>query len=188
MSESAAELTRPIPPSIAAWRFCPACAAPLRAGQSAAHEQPWKHCDACGQRYWANPKPTVSVLAEDPDGRLLLVRRAVEPFRGMWDLPGGFMDEGEEPEATALRELAEETGLDASIDSLVSVHADTYGGTHASTVNVFYRVHVASPEGGAPADDVAELCWFAPGDLPARDELAFECVPAAIDDWRRLTA
>jgi len=138
---------------------------------------------ACGREWWANPKPTASVFAEDPQGRLLLVRRGVEPFAGLWDTPGGFVEHGEEAYAAAVRELLEETGLAGDITGLLGVWGDEYGSSAVTTLNVFYRVYVADISGAAALSDAAELRWFDPDELPPREQIAFACVPRAIAAW-----
>ena len=187
-SNDSAGLTRPVPHGLERWRVCPVCVRSLRFVQGEAGAQPHAECVGCGHAWYANPKPTATVCAERADGALLLVRRGIEPFRGCWDLPGGFVDEGEAPDAAALRELLEETGLVGRIVGLVGVYPDNYGETYASTLNVFYRAVVDAPDGGVAASDVAELAWFAREDLPPREEIAFECVPLAIDAWLAQTA
>src|SRR5665213_4287174 len=72
------------------WRFCPRCGGEL--DQSEDHLL----CATCGERYWANAIPGVQGILER-DGRVLLARRANEPRRGHWDLPGGFLHETEDP-------------------------------------------------------------------------------------------
>ena len=81
----------------------------------------------CGSTYYANSAPCVSALVEDDDGRVLLARRAVEPYRGLWDPLGGFLEEGEHPEDALRRELLEETGLRCEPVRFLGVWMDVYG-------------------------------------------------------------
>lgn len=135
-------------------------------------------CPACRHVDWGNPKPAVGALVVR-DGKVLLSRRAREPQKGMWDLPGGFLDAGEHPEAAILRELREETGLAARVVGLLAVATGEYQG--AATLNLVYRCEAE----GEPraADDSAELRWFAPDGIPR--PLAFPHEEAAVDAWRR---
>jgi ADP-ribose pyrophosphatase YjhB (NUDIX family) len=127
----------------------------------------------------------VSALVEDGEGRLLLARRAVEPYLGLWDCPGGFLEEGEHPLDGLRRELAEETGLAAGPARFVGIWMDVYGDAPeaVATLNLYWAVRV---EGGEPvaADDVAELRWFTAETLPGSDQLAFTTVEHALAAWR----
>ena len=161
------------------WRFCPRCGAPIRPGSNRAD------CPVCEFIAYANPVPAACAICVDGDGRVLLARRASEPSQGLWDLPGGFVDEGEEPLETLKRELAEETGLEIAPDRLLGIWTDWYGegpGTRASLVLVWLAEVVAGRQ--QAADDVAELGWFAPGELPPETELAFPNVAAALRVWQ----
>lgn len=176
-------LTRDLPAELRSWSLCPKCGSRLRAVQGERDAQPHLVCDNDHPHY-SNPRPTVSVLAEREDGRLLLVKRGIEPFKGLWDTPGGFMESGEEPEETARRELREETGLDADIGEVLAIVPDTYG-EQLTTINIFYRATVADVSAASAASDVSELGWFSADKLPTRDQIAFECVPRAIETWLR---
>jgi len=115
----------------------------------------------CGERYWANAVPAVQGVLER-DGRVLLARRALEPRLGEWDLPGGFLDENEDPVAGLRREFLEETGLAVEPLELLRVDVEPYGDRF-----VFSVTWIVAGEGEpAAADDVAELRWFAPPELP----------------------
>ena len=160
------------------WRFCPRCGAPVRPGSGRAD------CPVCGFAAYANPVPAACAVCVDAEGRVLLARRAHEPSQGLWDLPGGFVDEGEEPLETLTRALEEETGLRIEPGRLLGIWADWYGvgpGTRASLVLVWLAEVVSGRQ--RPADDVSELGWFAPGELPAERELAFPNVAAALRAW-----
>jgi 8-oxo-dGTP diphosphatase len=162
------------------WTKCPRCGGELSGDASRVA------CAACGFVAYANPKPTATALCVDSEGRVLLARRAVEPRAGSWDLPGGFVDEDEHPLDALRRELREETGLEIEPLELVGIWMDRYGGdsTAHSTLNLFWTARVVAGQ-PSPADDVSELSWFAPDELPPVDELAFECVGLALDAWRQ---
>lgn len=164
---------------LAGWKFCPRCREELR-GDAGRVE-----CTACGFAAFSNPKPTASALCADDDGRLLLGRRAIEPFKGAWDTPGGFVEDGEHPLDTVRRELREETGLEVEPVEFFGVWMDRYGhgSTAEWTLNLYWTARVVGGE-PRPADDVSELRWFGPQELPSADEIAFENVPQVVSAWR----
>lgn len=186
MADPTAPHVRPLPDSLAAWRVCPVCAGDLEAALDEPGAQPHVECRGrCGAHWYANPKPTGNLLVERADdGRLLLVRRAREPFFGCWDIPGGFVEEGEEPDAAAVREIREETGLDARITEYLGAFSDVYGdGSTQHTMNLFWRAICDDPDSAVPASDVSEIGWFLREELPPAEELAFDCVPRALAAW-----
>jgi len=79
-------------------------------------------CPQCRWIYFIDPKVAAAVLVEE-DGRVLLVRRAGEPFRGLWTLPAGFVNGGEDPAEAAARECLEETGLNVHVTRVLDVIA-----------------------------------------------------------------
>jgi 8-oxo-dGTP diphosphatase len=115
---------------------------------------------------------------------VLLGRRAREPEQGLWDLPGGFLEPGETPEQCVRRELREETGLEVEVGRYVGSFSDVYGDGGDTTLNIVFECRALGGREAA-ADDVSELRWFAPGQLPARGEIAFENGPQALDRWLR---
>jgi ADP-ribose pyrophosphatase YjhB (NUDIX family) len=164
---------------LAGWSWCPRCRSELRGDKRRLD------CPSCGFVAYPSSKATAGALCEDEDGRLLLVRRAHEPFKGRWDIPGGFLDEGEHPLDGLRRELQEETGLEVEPRDFVGVWMDRYGGdsTAEATLNLYWTARVV---GGAPqpADDVDDLRWFARDELPPPEQLAFENVPLVLSAWR----
>ncbi len=154
-------------------RFCPECGERL-------YDRFWegarrRFCRQCHQPVYENPVPAVCVVAPDPSGRILLVRRGVAPKVGDWCLPGGFMELGETPEAAALRELREETGLGGRIDRLLGLRSTPSRLYHT----ILLAAYVVHPEGGplTAGDDATQARWFPPGELP---EIAFDSHQAFI--------
>jgi 8-oxo-dGTP diphosphatase len=161
------------------WTWCPRCRAELRGDGSRVE------CETCGFVCYASSKATAGALVEDGDGRVLLARRALEPFKGRWDIPGGFLDEGEHPLDGVRRELLEETGLEIEPLDFLGFWMDRYGGdsTAEATLNLYWTARVLGGE-PRPADDVDDLRWFATDELPSADGLAFENVPFVLAAWR----
>lgn len=154
-------------------RYCPDCATPLAERVVAGQSRP--ACPSCRFVYFADPKLAVALLIE-ADGRLLLGRRgegASAP--GKWSFPAGFVDRGEVVEEAARREAREETGLDVRLEALIGLYS-TPGDA------VVLAVYAASIAGGimAAADDLLELAFYAPTDLP---EPAFAHDPYIVSDW-----
>ena len=173
-------------PFLDAWRYCPRCRGDLTVGVGRAD------CTSCGFVVYASSEPTACALCVDDDGRLLLARRAGAPFRGFWDLPGGFLAEGEHPLDALRREVREETGLEIAVEDFLGVWMDWYGDDGpgpgvVATLNLYWTARVVAGEATA-ADDVAELRWFARDELPAAHELAFANVAEVVSAWRQQQA
>ncbi len=148
------------------WHHCPRCGAGIEPASERAE------CPDCGYVAYANPAPAACAVCVDGDGRVLLARRAWEPYAGMWDLPGGFLGEDEHPLAALSRELLEETGLEVEAGEWLGAFLVPYGeGKGTRTVlNLVWLARVVGGEARA-ADDVSELRWFARDELPL-DEIA----------------
>jgi ADP-ribose pyrophosphatase YjhB (NUDIX family) len=161
------------------WRHCPQCGAEVRP------EDGRVECGECGFVAYANSKPTASALVVDDDGRVMLSKRARDPFAGKWDLPGGFLEEAEHPVDCLHRELQEEAGITIRDLDFIGIWIDRYGegSRDVATLNIYWSVRIAegTPE---PADDVAELRFFAPDELP-HEELAFGHIADVVSAWRR---
>ena len=156
-------------------RFCQACGAPVVEARGRFD------CSACGRRHYLNSKPTTGALVVR-DGKLLLVRRLHEPFKDWWDVPGGFLEPGEHPEAGVARELREETGLVVRPTRLFGIYMDTYGEDGDPTMSIKYECEVVGGREQA-GDDAVELGWFGVDEIP--ENVAFASGRAAVEDWRR---
>jgi ADP-ribose pyrophosphatase YjhB (NUDIX family) len=161
------------------WRYCPRCRTELEGDEKRVE------CPSCGFVAYANPAPTATAVITDREGRVLLCRRAIEPDKNLWDLPGGFVDEGEHPLEALHRELREEAGLEIEPGEFLGVWMDRYGydSPALSTLNLYWTARVLGGDERA-ADDVAELRWFAPEELPW-DQLAFHVNEKVLSAWLR---
>ena len=150
------------------YKFCPKCGASLIRVME--HEYSRLQCSSCKFVFYQNSKPTASALIIDED-KVLLGRRNIEPSKGMWDIPGGFLEPGEHPEDGMRREIMEETGLQVKIVDMLGFIMDDYGEDKQPTLNICYIVKKAS-ETERPGDDLEELKWFKISELP--EEIAFK--------------
>ena len=120
----------------------------------------------------------------DERGRVLLARRAADPGAGLWDLLGGFIDEGEEPLAALRREVEEETALEVEPLEFLGVYPDRYGDDGIYTLNLYWTARVTGGELDLEDDELTEVAWFAAEDLPRPDEFAFANTVEALSDWK----
>ena len=161
------------------WKHCPRCCTEVTI------EHGKVECPACGFRNYASSKPTSSAVCVDDEGRVLLSKRAIPPDEGRWDLPGGFLEEGEHPLDGVRRELQEEAGVEIEPLELLGIWMDRYGGdgSAAATLNLYYTARIVEGEPVA-ADDVAEFRWFAPDEIPY-DDLAFGHLDQVLAAWQQ---
>lgn len=155
-------------------RFCPRCAAPLVPG-----EEGRPRCSQCDFILYRDPKVAVAAVLET-GGRLLLVRRAIDPGLGLWSFPAGYVDRGEQLEEALKREVREELALDIYIEGLVGVYSEP--GVHV--VLIVYAATIrpdsASPKIGPENSDVGT---FAPDAFPP---MAFAHDRRIVKDWMRV--
>ena len=149
----------PLPPDpLRQFRYCPQCGARLTDVAA-----PPLRCGSCGWMFYPHPELGVNVVVPW-EGRIVLVRRGIEPYKGSWALPGGFVTYGEEPAAAAVREMREETGLDIVVESLVTatlVRDDP-------RALLLVPAYLGRVTGGTlrAGDDAAEARAFPAGELP----------------------
>jgi ADP-ribose pyrophosphatase YjhB (NUDIX family) len=131
-------------------------------------------CGTCGFVFYLDPKLAVGTVIVDNKGRIVLVRRAIEPGYGKWVFPGGYVDRGEEVRHAAIREALEESGLSVRLDRLINIYS--YAGRTPVII-----VYAATLLGGALAcdDEGLEAKFFEPADIPW-DELAFRSTHEAL--------
>lgn len=131
--------------------------------------KPRPGCPECSFIHWRNPGVGAAVLVLDEQRRVLLIKRGPETFRaGLWAVPAGFVDYGEDVRVAAARELEEETGLSAEIGDVVHV-ASNFDDPKKLTVGIWFSGRVV---GGllSAGDDAVDAAFFALNELP---DLAF---------------
>ena len=159
-------------------RFCPLCGGALvvRPVPHDGREQPV--CSSCEFIFYLAPKVVAGTLPVQA-GRVLLTRRAIEPARGLWTFPGGYVDWGEDVREGARRETLEEVGLAVRLDGLLGLYS--YPGSP-----VVVAVYLAIvPDGMEPvpcATEVLETAYYAPHEIPW-EALAFPSTRDALNDW-----
>jgi ADP-ribose pyrophosphatase YjhB (NUDIX family) len=158
-------------------RFCPSCAGRLRPEEVEGHERPI--CDACGFVYYLDPKVAVAVIVPYDDG-IVLGRRAIDPGRGAWSFPSGYVNRGEVLEEAATREVEEEIGLKVAIDGLVGLYS-------SAGETVVLAVYAARVVGGSleAGPEMSEVAVVQPDRLPP---MAFSHDRRIIADWQRFRA
>jgi 8-oxo-dGTP diphosphatase len=158
-------------------KFCPRCAGPLALREIDRRLRP--QCDRCGFIWYQDPKVAAGTLPVMPDGRVVLVRRAIEPQRGWWTYPGGFMDRGETAPGAAVRETREECLLEVEPTALLGVYS------YATSITVVV-VYAAKVTGGelAAGPECLEARAFAVDEIPW-GELAFSSTRDALRDYLR---
>lgn len=133
-------------------------------------------CESCGWIHYENPTVVVGAVAVRGE-QVLLCRRAIEPRRGYWTIPAGFMEQGESPEAGARREAQEEACADLAIDRLLAV----YSLPRISQVQLIYRANLIGDAYGVGEEslEVELVDW---DDVPW-DDIAFPTVTWALRHW-----
>lgn len=132
-----------------------------------------KVCDTCGFVAYDNPKIVVGSVVRH-EGMILLCRRAIEPRRGFWTIPAGYLELNETPEDGARREAREEAEAELEIERLLAV----YSVPRISQVQLIYRASLANGH-FAPGPESLEVALFDPANIPF-DDLAFPSVHWAL--------
>ncbi|PYR57782.1 MAG: NUDIX hydrolase [Acidobacteria bacterium] len=159
------------------YRFCPACGGALETRSLKASEPDRLVCGACAFVFYLDPKVAVGTIIGATDGRIVLVRRAIEPGYGLWVFPGGYVDRGEELTCAAVREAREECGLEVRIDGLVNIYS--YSGR--TPIIVVYAATALTGE-LCSDDECLEARLFSPSEIPW-DALAFRSTGDALRDY-----
>lgn len=158
-------------------RFCALCGGEMRVRTVLPDRKQFKVCARCGFVHFPGPRLVAGCLVID-SGRVLLLRRGIEPEVGKWTFPGGYVDLGETPAAAAMRETREEVGMRVELGRVLGIYSDPARPSAAVVV------YLAKPgiEEASVTDEATEVCYFAPTRIPW-NELAFPTTLEALRDW-----
>ena len=158
------------------FKHCPLCAAGLAPATVEGRER--MRCSGCGYVVFLNPACAAAGVIFNPQGEVLLVRRAIEPWKGAWALPAGYQEIDEGPEHALVREVYEEAGVKVEVLGLLDlIHVDTDPRKPANVA--VYLGRAAEVEPVADGADVSEVGWFALSALPE---------PIGFDNYPRILA
>ncbi|MCA9371539.1 NUDIX domain-containing protein [Candidatus Woesebacteria bacterium] len=159
--------------------FCPKCGEGLHPDEHRSLA-----CNSCGLRMFVNPKPTNAAIIRNKEGAVLLVKRKLDPKKGFWDVPGGFVDIKETIEQSVEREIHEE--LCAKVESMRYVGSTNgrylFGEINYYSVCMWFEVALDNEEEIESGDDVVEVAWFDENEIPW-DRIAFKGVVDGLKNW-----
>ncbi len=139
-------------------------------------------CPDCGHIAYENPKVVVgSVIVSD--GAILMCRRAIEPRRGFWTLPAGYLELGETLEEGAMREAWEEAGARIALDGVLGL----FSISRIGQVQVMFRARFVGAPAFAAGPESLDVALFSWNGIPWAD-IAFPSVRWALDAWRAVGA
>ncbi len=161
------------------YNFCPKCGGKLKA-----KKDDLGICTKCGFHFYTNPEFTTAAIIENEKGEVLLVKRAVEPKKEYWDLPGGFVKIKETLEESVRREINEELAINLGDLKYLSSHCDRYlyQGVNKFINGVNFTAHVSNEIVLKPKDDIIDAKFFSLKEIPW-GQLAFSNIKQALEDF-----
>ena len=156
--------------------FCSNCGKPVRRAIPAGDHKPRFICDSCNTIHYENPRIIVGCLPRWKD-KVLLCKRAIDPGRGLWTLPAGFLENDETVEAGALRETLEEANADVRIIRLFSLFSVPIVGQ----VHLFFLASLNNLD-FSPGKETTSLALFHKDEIPW-NEIAFSSVRFTLDKY-----
>ena len=157
--------------------FCSNCGSALHFGEIEGEDRHRLSCPDCGHIAYVNPRLVVTVFPITDDGRIVLLRRGIEPGRGMWAQPGGFLEVDETVHQAAIRETWEETGLLVEPGEIIGL----YTRLEAAVVTLAFEARIVGGT-AAPTPEALEIQTFTPEEIPWPG-IVFKTTMWALHDW-----
>ena len=157
------------------YQFCPIC------GEK--YDNDNCICNNCKYVMYRNSVPAVGAIIIGSDKKILMVKRAIAPYKGKWEFVGGFLEYGEDPKDALKREIKEELHISVEIGELLLCVTDIYGENGKATLNLFYLVYLEKDVNLQMYDEIADYGWFAINKIP--QEIAFNCTYKALEYIKR---
>jgi ADP-ribose pyrophosphatase YjhB (NUDIX family) len=161
----------------ASLNYCSRCGAELRFGSIEGEDRDRLACPDCGHIAYVNPRLVVTTIPVTSEGKVVLLRRGIEPGRGSWAQPGGFLEVDETVTEAAIRETFEETGLTVAPGEIVGL----YTRLEAAVVVIVFEARVTAGS-FTPNPEALEIQEFDPADIPWSG-IAFKTTHWALRDW-----
>lgn len=163
---------------ITLYSYCPNCGS-KRLKQVT---QQLQKCSACDTSHYFNQRPCVGALIVQ-NKKMLLAKRTAMPYKGWWDIPGGFMDIDETPQEAISREVKEELGLHIEIQRFINFYPDTYNykGVIVPLLSIYFSCGLKGNQKIELSDELNAYNWFPLHDLPPN--IAFKNARQAIEDY-----
>ena len=152
------------------FKYCPRCGSPNFIQKSKKEYL----CENCKFNFFTNSSAAVAAIIKDKEGRIMLTKRAFNPWKGKLDFPGGFVDPDESAETALKREIKEELGVEIVSYKYLCSFPNVYpfSGINVKTTDLGYLVEVEGIEKIHPEDDVAGIVWKKPKEIND-DEIPF---------------
>ncbi len=167
--------------------FCSSCGGPLAEREIDQYLR--QICTRCGTIMYRNPVPAAGCIIEHPaamadlhQAQVLLARRKFDPWKDHWYVPSGFVEYGDDVEATARREIQEETGLIVEVGPVFGIYS-YFDDPRQHGIIILYRAMVTGGKLQA-GDDAAEVAFFAADELPPMEQIGFATHRRALSEWR----
>lgn len=160
------------------FRHCFVCGSRLGHRHVAAEGRRRLVCEGCGEITYINPKVVAGLIPVLRDGRVALLRRDIEPAKGKWSYPAGYLEMGESVADAAARETWEEIRTRVTVRDMLGV----YSYADAGVVTIVYVGDVKTGERPRPGEESQEVELFRVDAIPW-DELAFRSTTEALKDW-----